>query len=345
MTFKFLNIGDPHLNKLKKFFGKEKGLQIQIEAIDFTIRHAIEEGVNNIVVLGDIYDTPFPDQDDQVAWCRLIKKYEHMNWYVILGNHDISNNQDHSLKTVEMMADMALPSLKIFTKPKRVVINDIPVVFCPYPHTSRPDKSEKSSLIFAHQEYKGAKRDNGMVSKDGHSISDSSNYIISGHLHTWQDLGRLYYPGTLFQFNFGDVIDRSYTISTAEKRGKRVVVTNEKFTFDTPFKMITIPVESEIDLEKVPSKDDGNFYRLFLMNPEVVIPGSFRKDHPWVLDVSGKFKKKSKHIDEDVASITSDNEYASPSITIKKIIKASCSKQTRKGTLAQLRRSMKELGI
>lgn len=331
---RWLNVGDIHFEKLHRLFGDE-GIAIQLRQLRSQLSYAREHSVPNVIVLGDVFDSPFPKQRTIVSFCDLIHEYRDLQWRIILGNHDVHNAEIHAHPFLEHIGRAYLPNLKIYTKTKTEVIDGVICRFLPWP--SHRSKLKEPHVAFTHTEYRGTKRDSGMVSKDGVEYeSRSGQFMISGHLHTFQEHGNLFYPGTALPFTFGDSQEKSFTVSRAVQKGNSLFVKHKHIAIDIPWKFITVTVNAEDDLKKVPREKDGNFYRLRIENPAVRLPSNWLANRPHVLnDFVLKTAMKEVTIEKNNTDIPK---------MIRRAVKRSIAKEDRIDVLRLLDRGFQEIG-
>ena len=202
MTNKIIAVGDPHI-KLDNFE--------QFNLFECRLLELIEkECPDMIVVLGDVLHyhekvfTPCLNRAHQFIK-NLGKKVKTM---VLVGNHDMINNQQFLTQNHWMNALKNLENITIVDK----VVKLEDLIFCPYVFPGRFEEALKtldedyhrSSLIFAHQEFKGCKM-GAIISEMGDVWLDTNPLVISGHVHLNQWVGeKVYYSGSALQHAFGE---------------------------------------------------------------------------------------------------------------------------------------------
>lgn len=202
---KILCIGDPHFKTSNSFETNE--LYTQIEHI------LLEKEWDACVVLGDILDTF--ERINLDAFGRAISFLEmiHRHTFLILliGNHDRVNNLEyltdrHAFKALEHW-DKTIVAWKV----ECITIKETKILAVPYVPTGRFQEAINTKpedfipdLIFAHQEFKGAKMGR-IISEHGDIWDKDAPLCISGHIHDYDVLqDNLIYPGTPFQQGFSD---------------------------------------------------------------------------------------------------------------------------------------------
>jgi len=211
MITKFLVIGDPHF--------KTSNLPDIDDFISKTIDLVQKESPDFIIILGDVLH-----EHERLHTIPLNKAYDFVKamatatqTYILVGNHDMINNQQFLNQNHWMNGMKAWHNTIIVDVPTCLEHNGNRFVFCPYvPNgrlqealdtldlTSGPDW-KSADLLFAHQEFIGCKM-GAIISQDGDVWDKSLPPVISGHIHSNQTLmdGHIYYPGSAMQNAFGD---------------------------------------------------------------------------------------------------------------------------------------------
>ena len=218
MAAKFLVIGDPHF--------KTSNIPDTEDFIEKTIQLALKERPNYIILLGDVLH-----EHERLHTIPLNKAYEFIKamseitmTYILVGNHDMINNQQFLTDNHWMNGLKQWDNIVIVDHPVQLLHNERSYVFCPYvpngrfrealdttfcnSNDSTPTSDfdwKTSTIIFAHQEFKDCKM-GAIVSQDGDLWDKSLPPVISGHIHSNQKLldGHIYYPGSAMQNAFGD---------------------------------------------------------------------------------------------------------------------------------------------
>lgn len=203
----FLFIGDPHikldnLDDIDLFYSK---LEIVIK----------QKKPEYIIIGGDLmhyherlYTSPL---NRAFKFVRDLSSYA--KTYVLVGNHDMINNQqyltdNHWMNAMKNWGD----NVVIVDTVCSIQKNNNFVLLCPYVPPGMFTKAlethtldwNKSSLIFAHQEFKGCKM-GAIVSESGDVWEDTLPLVISGHIHEKQRVGeKVYYSGSAMQHSFGE---------------------------------------------------------------------------------------------------------------------------------------------
>jgi DNA repair exonuclease SbcCD nuclease subunit len=196
-----LILGDPHF-KRDNVTHMEK---INKEILDLIINIK----PNIVVSLGDTLDTH--DRVHQMPANCAYKFYFEISklvpLYVIVGNHDRINNSDYLTDMSSLYPLSNTPNITIVTKPLRV--GDI--LYVPYVYPGKftetvIDHLDNCKLIFAHQEFTGAK-----FSIKPSTVEDWEYNIpiISGHIHEYQVINNITYVGTYLQQTYAENSDKA----------------------------------------------------------------------------------------------------------------------------------------
>jgi DNA repair exonuclease SbcCD nuclease subunit len=204
---KIIVIGDPHF-KIDN-----------IDEVNFFIQKieelCIKEVPDLIVVLGDILHT-----HERLHTTPLNKAYEFINkmrkitlTIVLVGNHDMCNNQQYLSENHWMNGMKEWHNVIIVDNVVQKKFKDKHLVFVPYVYTGRFIEAlntnkeydwKDSHLIFAHQEFYGCKM-GAIISVEGDKWDEKFPNIISGHIHSKQNVGKnIYYCGSSMQNAFGE---------------------------------------------------------------------------------------------------------------------------------------------
>lgn len=173
-----------------------------------TLRHECD----HIIFAGDTFDTAYPSQDMLALLLRALAKYPDLQYYFILGNHEIDttdktkNAIKHALVSLKEAAQL-VDNIHVYVEYTETEIEGFPVTFMSWPQT----KCDRKGLVVLHNEFRGTQRDNGTVHEDGEAFAKNNaklnnQFFVSGHLHTTQshhcdanveykNTSGLYYPG------------------------------------------------------------------------------------------------------------------------------------------------------
>jgi predicted phosphodiesterase len=178
------------------------------------------------ILLGDIkHKFKNDDRVTQSLVCNLFTVItSHCKLYVLVGNHDMDDSQQYLTENHTLVSFKKWPKVTIVDTPIFVKLGTVYAAFCPYVPKGRFLEAletidyKSASIIFAHQEMQGCQM-GGMVSIDGDCWADDSPLLISGHIHTKQNVGEnVIYVGTPYDLGWDEsekryVMDLTFTES------------------------------------------------------------------------------------------------------------------------------------
>lgn len=194
---RILRLGDPH--------AKPSNL-VELDALmQFTIDKYKEFKADRLEILGDLYDThDILRLSVQKFWHGWMKKFhrDKINTVILVGNHDQNGDYSDNYSALDVFEHYN-HYIQIIMEPKSIG----PIGYMPYIHNNERFAREANllanvencSVLVSHTTYQGSKYDNGMYAPDGVDpdlLSPKFIHLISGHVHTEQEFGRVWYPGT-----------------------------------------------------------------------------------------------------------------------------------------------------
>lgn len=214
---KILRLGDMHV--------KVSNLEESERLLKFVLDTALERKIDRLEILGDLYDTHSIIRLEVMEfwdrWLHILAK-QSFNTVVLVGNHDISGNYSTTYSSLSPFRDLDI----VVYEPEVTG----PFGYLPYIHDRDEFIKEANNLanlgarfLVSHNTYEGSKYDNGMYAPDGVDpdlVDDRIHTLLSGHVHTEQEFGRVVYPGTA----------RWSTQSDANKRKGLHLFTHDKST-------------------------------------------------------------------------------------------------------------------
>lgn len=178
-------------------------------------RVAGDENVNRIVFLGDLHHTFAVTNVKVVAfyreWFKRLAKNLNCSLEALVGNHDMPGNGTQHPHALIAYEDL----IRVHDKPHWTLDDTLFVPYYADPnlfHDAVNRNLGNSKLIYCHQEFNGAKYDNGFYAPHG---ADPMMPVptISGHIHTPQSVGKVYYPGAPRWRTLSDAnVERGLTI-------------------------------------------------------------------------------------------------------------------------------------
>jgi DNA repair exonuclease SbcCD nuclease subunit len=182
-----LTIGDPHVT-VEEIPDCER-------LIDCVIQAGRDCRPDIILFLGDLFHTHALVRIEVMEfWRRSFKRlweaFPEADIYAMVGNHDRSHDM-----SVKGCAIQATPLVHVVDEP----IEARPGVwFAPWYPTAKDFLSALTpgDVLFCHQTFDGSKYENGFWAPDGIDPNlVPFQIVISGHIHTPQEFGRVWYPG------------------------------------------------------------------------------------------------------------------------------------------------------
>jgi DNA repair exonuclease SbcCD nuclease subunit len=194
---KILYVGDPHV--------QVSNVKESENLFGFVKKIAEEQNVNFIFLLGDLFHTHAVKRVEvEDFWEKtLLDLAEQHKVIALVGNHDQvgSYEREQQQNSLNVFCNKH-KNLQIVNKPD-VIDGQILAM----PHYSSHEEFLKKSkefydegftnLLVAHQTFTGAQYENGFFSEEGVDPAlVAQNKIVSGHIHTRQEIGKCFYPGT-----------------------------------------------------------------------------------------------------------------------------------------------------
>lgn len=281
-----------------------KALEKQMAEIDKVFRHCIENDIRHVFMPGDISDKARISETTFIALVTMLLRYDkHLSFYYSYGNHDVAHVGKTSTDVLQVFADSGVfKNVHLFSAPELMEIEGVDVAFVPFPHKEAP-KSKRPKLVFAHVEEPGAMGDYGLPlkSKEVHVKRDSRDFVISGHLHTYQYLKsrRMLYNGAPYQKTFGESHDKGFVEFQAGYKSGELLVKHQFIRTKPEFRLDTVKIENANDWEKL-EKGEHVFYRLYL-GEGVVAPKDITREFTNIIQINGT-TYRGKSIEQKVSA-------------------------------------------
>jgi DNA repair exonuclease SbcCD nuclease subunit len=167
---------------------------------EFIAKTAEQEKPDAIVFLGDQYNNHATVHVRvQEFWLNLFERLTPpAGWtgptrIAIKGNHDLDPTHGVTAHALQAHRDQVV----VVEAPR--LIGDI--LYLPYTHDSEQfyhwvGQAPQASGVICHQTFNGSQYENGFYAKDGLDLERvPQKWIISGHIHAPQIIGKLWYPG------------------------------------------------------------------------------------------------------------------------------------------------------
>lgn len=262
-----LAIGDPHYKTSNLRYAKQMENKIW-ELLE-------ERNPTFIVILGD---TLHRHEKLNVYPHKMATDFiEHLSAdypvYLLIGNHDRPDN-DHYLTDIHpfnCLKNYSTGNINVVDIGLTDTIYGKKCLFIPYVPKGRfddviksldldPDDLKDVDMIFAHQEFRGAKN-GGVISEDGDVWPLCRPPVISGHIHEFDKLQHnITYTGTPFQHSFGDRPDKSVSFITFNDSGYE----HERVYLDLPKRKSIRMSPKDATTFTPPIVDDPSLIRIII---------------------------------------------------------------------------------
>jgi DNA repair exonuclease SbcCD nuclease subunit len=188
---KWLLVGDPHAVRAE--LGDLSLMRDQV------LRLEKSQGIDHVVYLGDLYDNfGLKDVEVERFWQETFDAHRNPA-IAIVGNHDRPGDRSSSAHALQTFR-----GIKSYIVDHPLVVES--VGFIPFYFTgdefvsAANDKASgvcDTKVLICHQAVSGAKYDNGYPVEDTADTSKvPQENVMSGHLHTAQSFGKVWYPGS-----------------------------------------------------------------------------------------------------------------------------------------------------
>jgi DNA repair exonuclease SbcCD nuclease subunit len=277
--------GDTHVGKLTKLVGDD-GLKLHRRLFALLLRETRRIDARHVVILGDVFASPFPSQDDLSLVIDILSEASDIKFIVLKGNHDEHSADNNSLKLLQRLPRAgALTNVRFFTKQEtRIHWAGLDVLVIPF--GAKHEHQSDINLVLFHDAVVGAKRDNGTTVIMGEGIPSTTfgrALAVGGHLHTKQNLGNVYFPGTQAQLSFGETLPKRFSwLDTSDMRVHGV-------EFDPPWRLEQVSWSAD----DPPCCDKLDTYYQMRIGDERPGP-RWLAEHTRVVSVRGASKKMQK---------------------------------------------------
>lgn len=208
---KILIYADPHFSSKSSIIrgrGKKYSVRLEnlIETFKWINKLAVEKGCEEIICLGDLFDSPDLTAEEITA----IAECDIGHHKFIVGNHDALSN-DLSLNAINTFQNST-----IYTEPTMIELGGKKIIILPYiteidriplKELLAPYQNE-NYIVLSHNDIKGVQY-GAYVSKTGYDykeIPDNCELFINGHIHNGGFVGedRVLNLGSLTGMNFNN---------------------------------------------------------------------------------------------------------------------------------------------
>ena len=191
-----LLFGDPH--------ARPNNIKESEALVQFALDKCLELKVDRLKILGDLLDTHSIVRLEVLEfwgkWIRTLEKSK-INTVILTGNHDMCGDYSNTYSALHVFA-----ANKEYVRIIGMSENNGIFGYMPYIHDNEEFVKQANDLaehgakvLVSHTTYDGGKFDNGMFAPGGVSpdlLDPRLIHLISGHVHSEQEFGRVWYPGT-----------------------------------------------------------------------------------------------------------------------------------------------------
>jgi DNA repair exonuclease SbcCD nuclease subunit len=266
--------------------GERSGLNAHRALWSAQIKPLREQGATHVIVLGDLFDDPFPSQEAQLVAMQALASMDDMRVLVYIGNHDVHDASHNSLRLLSQMPGFgALRHVQFVFTPQVVEWDGLRIGVVPWGY--KPPQMHDVDFIVFHHDMIGTRQDSGRITPQGEGLrADVFGDVlaIGGHLHEPQRLGRCVFVGAGAQLNFG------------EKPGKRAVTLRYE---QGKMKLRSTPIESpwylktvKYDAKEPPRCDEARTYYRLDQGGDT-LPAGWLVQHPRIVRVESVARKRS----------------------------------------------------
>lgn len=213
--------GDLHIGRMSKTVNDDVGLSLHRRLIRRLLSATRRVKAKFVVILGDVFNSPFPTQDDLSMLIDELSRADDIEFVVLMGNHDIYDALNNSLKLLKRLPQAgALTNVRFVLKARQFYWGGVELLALPY--GARPEGRITADLIVFHDAVVGAQRDNKTTFSIGEGVHPSvfgRVIAVGGHIHMAQRLGRIHFVGTQASLAFNETHPkRFYWLDTREMR-------------------------------------------------------------------------------------------------------------------------------
>jgi hypothetical protein len=271
---------DTHLGQFDKLLGEAESLRLGRKLFSLLLKETRIIGAKHVALLGDVFANPYPSEDVKGFFIDFMSSINDISVIAFPGNHDIYNANNNSFNLLSRLPKAgALTNVRFITQSKTINFADIKIHVVPY---GCKILSTDVDLILFHNNVVGAKQDSGRKIEMGEGIHPSKFaevLAVSGHLHTFQKVGRnIHFPGTAGQNSFGESDEKHFSYL---RIGKNLKYCSYTLT-NLPWYLKNINWSSE----NPPLCNEKNtYYKLFVAEERPT--STWMIKHPRVLRIEG----------------------------------------------------------
>jgi DNA repair exonuclease SbcCD nuclease subunit len=137
---RILLLGDTHCGKSSSMAKTVVGANInsrvddQFNLLDFVLEQAIENGVSDIIITGDIFEDPKPHPTLLALFLLWLKKCRAQNIRVriIMGNHDMIRAGDVFTSSLDVIREADLDNVSVYKQIDTIIIGSTAITLMPF---------------------------------------------------------------------------------------------------------------------------------------------------------------------------------------------------------------------
>ena len=230
---KLIHTADLHLDsKMKTHLSKDKIKQRKSELLETfrrMVSYAENNGINNILIAGDMFDSAYVSKTTQNIVNNEILTHIDINFYYLRGNHDV----DSFISSYEKLPD----NLFLFEDEwKEYKLSDVVSLYAAEFNTHNSKKlyaslltnPEKINIVMLHgQDREYAGKDNEEIIALSEFKNKGIDYLALGHIHSYKcerlDTRGVYcYPGCLEGRGFDECGEHGFVVIDIDEELKNV---------------------------------------------------------------------------------------------------------------------------
>jgi len=275
-------IGDIHLEKLDHLIPDFNAKVLA--SLKLAVESAMDKGCQDVVLLGDIFDSPYPSQESVVSLLNtlaLLTK-QGVKIYLMLGNHDFASKGINSLTTTGWVGKFSTPDIEVVTKPKVITVDGYKYFICP--HTHVVDMPSGADFALGHFAINGSRADNGFKVRSKHA--PTGDWVMAD-FHTAQ-------RGVSSKCSY-EYIGSLTQLSWFEKPAKSIVLVDggdkSRIRLKPTYRLIRSVVASDSEL---PLCREANSFYYLQTKDGYALPKGWLTEHPQVVRVSSVTQRTDK---------------------------------------------------
>jgi DNA repair exonuclease SbcCD nuclease subunit len=192
---KILVVGDPHV--------RSQDLDECQRLMEFVKQVALEQKPDFLLVTGDLYHThDIVHCEVMDFWRKTLESWADLGCQIVLvkGNHDAPH--DAAADVNALVAHRGQKNVLVVDQRCSIGINAAQVAVIPFMASKEEFVANCKAVsgmetVYCHQTFNGGQYDNGMYAKEGLDPDlIPQKQVISGHIHTGQEFGKIWYVGS-----------------------------------------------------------------------------------------------------------------------------------------------------